>query len=381
MIAGIDFARFDQGIALGLLVGAQLIVVWFSILIASAYREQALWLPAGATALTVVAVAMLASGSAHLAQTMLLLVLALSGLQLRDLVSHVGAIRTQRLWLFRVSAWLLPVLAVANAASGEHLLFAGVLAWAGVVGALLLRAWPQCQPWAAWLLASYVMLVAGTGWLGWRSFHGDVDPAWPVAAALTAWCAMSYLSTVWRSRLFSETRIRVQGRTTVDPLTGLATPAVFHQRVHAVRNLIRRHGRPSVLLLVEIENLPVLHQRFGPEVAESAVLVAADRIRLALGVGDVAARLTHSRIAMLCEGLDLDEGVTQVASRVIVAGLKDPLPSAPSEFLQFRLVLGAVPVSDVPAQRLLQRMSARLDAELLDASERRIVTITADDLS
>ena len=381
MIAGIDFARFDQAIGLGLLAGAQLIVVWFSILIASAYREQALWLHAGATALAVVSVAMLASGSRHLAQTMLLLVLALSGLQLRYLVSHVGAIRTQRLWLFRVSAWLLPLLAVVNAASGEHLLLAGVLAWAAVASALLLRAWPQCQPWAAWVLASYVTLVAGTGWLGWRSFHGDVDPAWPVAAALTAWSAMSYLATVWRSRLFSETRIRVQGRTTVDPLTGLATPAVFHQRVHDVRNLIRRHGRPSVLLLVDIENLPALHERFGPEVAESAVLVAADRIRLALGEGDVAARLTHSRIAMLCEGLDLNEGVTQVASRVIVAGLKDPLPSAPSEFLQFRLVLAAVPVSDVPAQRLLQRMSARLDAELVKSSERRIVTITADDLS
>ncbi len=149
MIAGIDFGRFDQSIALGLLTGAKL----------------------------------------------------------RDLVSHVGAIRTQRLWLFRVSAWLLPLLAAVNAAS-----------------------------------------------------------------------------------------IRVHARGTFDPLTGLATPLVFHQRVHAVRNLIRRHGRPSVLLLVDIENL-------------------------------------------------------------------------------------AVPVNDVPAQRLLQRMAARLDAELEKASERRIVTITADDLS
>ena len=149
VIAGIDFGRFDQSIALGLLTGAKL----------------------------------------------------------RDPVSHVGAIRTQRLWLFRVSAWLLPLLAAVNAAS-----------------------------------------------------------------------------------------IRVHARGTFDPLTGLATPLVFHQRVHAVRNLIRRHGRPSVLLLGDIENL-------------------------------------------------------------------------------------AVPVSDVPAQRLLQQMAARLDAELEKASERRIVTITADDLS
>lgn len=363
-----------------MLAGAQLMVVWFSVIIANAYGERGLWLHAAGTSLALVAVGLLAGGHSLGAQTTLLLLLALAGLQLRDLVSHVGAIRTQRLWLARVSAWLLPPLALASAFSGEHLLLLGVLAWAAAVAFLLSRAWPQCLPWAIWLVAGYAALVSGLGWLGWRSLQGVADPAWPVAAALTAWSAMNYLSTVWRSRLFSETRIRVHARATVDPLTGLATPFVFHQRVHAVRELIRRHGRSSVLLLVEIENLGAMNSRFGAEVAESAVLVAADRIRSALGEGDVAARLTHSRIAMLCEGLDLTEGVTQVASRVIVAGLKDPLPAAPTEFLQFRLVLAAVPVNDVPAQRLLQRMSVRLDAELIEASERRIVTISADDL-
>ena len=38
-------------------------------------------------------------------------------------------------------------------------------------------------------------------------------------------------------------------------------------------------------------------------------------------------------------------------------------------------------LSDVSAQRLLQRMSARLDAGLAQAGERRIVTISADELT
>ena len=376
----IGFAWLDARLALALLAGAQVMVVWFSIVIANAYREQALWLHAGAAVLAVMSTAMVGGGSG-LAQPALLLVLALAGLQLRDLVSHVGAIRTQRLWLARVSAWLLPLLAVVDAASGVDLLPVGVLVWAGVVAVLLSRAWPQCQPWATWLVASYVALVAGCAWQSWRVLAGSAGSAWPVAAALTAWSAMNYLATVWRSRLFSETRIRVSGRTTVDPLTGLATPVVFHERIRAVRDLIRRNGRPSVLLLVHIENLHALYSRFGPEVAESAVLVAANRIRLTLGEGDVAARLTHSRIAMLCEGVGLTQGAAHVASRVLVAGLKEPLPMAPSEFLQFRVVLAPVPVSDEPVQRLLERMSARLDAELLEAGERRIVTISADELN
>ena len=378
-MGGIGFAWLDERLALALLAGAQAMVVWFCLVIANAYREQALWLHAAAAALAVASTALVGAGSS-VAQPALLLVLALAGLQLRDLVSHVGAIRTQRLWLARVSAWLLPVLAVTDAASGGNLLLVGVLAWTGVVTVLLSRAWRQCQPWATWLVASYVALVAGCAWQGWHVLTGVGGSAWPVAAALTAWSAMNYLATVWRSRLFSETHIRVSARTTVDPLTGLATPVVFHERIRAVRDLIRRNGRPSVVLLVHIENLHALYSRFGPEVAESAVLVAANRIRLTLGEGDVAARLTYSRIAMLCEGVGLTEGVTHVATRVLVAGLKEPLPLAPSEFLHFRVVLATVPVTDVPAQRLLERMSARLDAELLEAGERRIVTISADEL-
>ena len=376
-MTGISLAWLDQRVSLSLLAGAQVMVVWFSLVIANAYRERALWLHAAAAALAVVSIALLGVDSRY-AQTTLLLVLALAGLQLRELVSHVGAIRTPRLWLARVSSWLLPLLAVTDAATGSGLLLVGALAWAGTVAVLLTHAWPQCRPWASWLVASYAALVAGCVWLAWRSLTGSAVPVWPVAAALTAWSAMNYLATVWRSRLFSETRIRVAARTTIDPLTGLATPVVFHERIRAVRDLMKRYGRPSVLLLVHIENLHSLYSRFGPEVAESAVLVAANRIRLTLGVGDVAARLTHSRIAMLCEGVALSEGVTQVASRVVVAGLKEPLPLAPSEFLQFRVVVATVPLNDAPPQRLLELMSARMDADLREASERRIVTISGD---
>ena len=170
MIAGISPAWLDERVALSLLAGAQVMVVWFSVVIANAYREQALWLHAGAAVLAVVSVALLGGGS-RFAPTTLLLVLALAGLQLRDLVSLVGAIRTPRLWLARVSAWLLPVLAVADAAAGVNLLLLGVLAWTGVVTVLLSRApgrsasrgrpgwWPAMWRWSP----------AAHGWAGARS--------------------------------------------------------------------------------------------------------------------------------------------------------------------------------------------------------------------
>jgi GGDEF domain-containing protein len=371
----------DELVALSLLAGAQVMVICFSVVMANAYRERALLVHAGATTLGVIAAGVLVGGRPVLAQVTLLTMLAVAGLQLRDLVSHAGALRNPRLWLMGLSVGLLPVLVIVTAVSGFNVLLLGVAVWTAVVGVLMVRAWPQSQPWIGWLLASCGALVAGTAWLGWRSLDAVPDPALPLAACLTVWSALNYLATVWRSRIISETSIRITARNTVDPLTGLATPLVFHERIHAVRSLIRRYGHPSVLLLVHIENLHALYSEFGPDVAESAVLVAANRIRQALGDGDVAARLSHSRIGMLCEGVGLAEGAANVASRVLVAGLREPLPAAPTEFLHFRVVLALVPVSDVPAKSLLQRMSSHLDAQSHEGGERRIVTLNADELA
>ena len=368
-------------VALNLLVGAQVMVVCFSVVMANAYRERALLLHAGATILGVIAAAVLVAGRPALAQVALLLLLAFAGLQVRDMVSHAGAVRNPRLWLTVLCVGVLPAAALVTAVTGFNMLLPGVAAWTAVTLLLLLRAWPQSQPWVMWLAGSCAALAGGIGWLGWRSLDAVPDPALPLAACLTAWTALTHLTTVWRSRILSETRVRTDARNTVDPLTGLAAPLVFYERVRAVRNLMRRYGHPSVLLLAHIENLHQLNSQYGPEVAESAVLVAANRIRQTLTDGDVAARLSHSRIGMLCEGVGLAEGAANFASRILVAGLKDPLPAAPTEFLQFRMVMALVPVTDVTPKSVMQRMSDCLDTQVREAGERRIVTLGDDQLA
>jgi diguanylate cyclase (GGDEF)-like protein len=370
----------EEWVALGAFTGAQLVVVCFSVVIANTYRDRALLLHALGTLVGVLGVQMLVGDHAFLAQAALLLVLAVDGMQLLDLVSHAGALRNPRRWLVAVSLGVLPVLAIATAVGRWHLLLVGVTAWIAVVAVIMIRTWSQSQPWARWLLPGKLFIGAAAAWLGWRSMDAQPDPALPLAALLALWSATVFLATAWRSRIFSETRLRIDARNTVDPLTGLSTPLIFFERVKAVRSLIKRYGHPSVLLLVHIENLDKLAAEFGPEVSESAVLVAANRIREALRDGDVAARLSHSRIGVLAEGTSLAEGSANIASRILVAGLKEALPAAPTEFLHFRIVLGAVPVNDVAPKALLQRMANILDDQLRAPTERRIVTLTADDL-
>lgn len=371
----------DELVALGAFAGAQVLVVCFSVIVANTYRERALLLLGAATMMAVLAVQTLVGGHPFLAEAAVLVVLSIDGLQLRELVSHAGALRQPRRWLLGISMVLLPALALATGLGRWHLLLPGLAAWITVVVVIMLRAWPQSQPWARWLVPGQLALGAGAAWLGWRSLDAEPDPALPLAALLTVWSAAGFLACAWRSRIFSETRLRIQGRNTVDPLTGLSTPLIFYERVRAVRNLIKRYGHPSVVLLVHIDKLPQLSAEFGPEAAESALLAAANRIRESLRDGDVAARLSHSRIGVLAEGMSTAEAAANIASRILVAGLKEPLPATPTEFLQFRIVLAAVPVDDVPAKTLMQRLATRMDEQLKAPTEKRIVTLTADELA
>lgn len=365
---------------LGACVGAQVLVVLLSALQANAYRERALLLHAAATLMGVVTLQVVIGRHAGVPAAVLLLVPALAGLQLLDLCSHAGGLRQGRRWLLATSAVLLPVLAVASAWT-RWATVAGLLLWGVVVAMVVARAWRQSQPWIWWLPPALAALLAAGGWLLAGAGTQDVTDALPAAALLAFWSAATYVASVWRGRQFSETRARLQARNTVDPLTGLATPLVLAERVQAARHLTRRYGHPSVLMVVNIDNLGAVATEFGLEAAESAVLAAASRVRESLlRDGDVAARLQHARIGVLAEGVAPGQAAATVAGRILVAGLKEPLAVAPAEFLQFRIVLAAVPVAEVAPKVLLQRLNARLDREVQGASDKRIVTLAPEEL-
>jgi GGDEF domain-containing protein len=365
---------------LGAFVGAQVLVVFFCVIKANAYRERALLLHAAATLMGVVSVQVLIGNRPVLPPAVLLLVPALAGLQFLDLMSHAGGLRQARRWLLAVSAGVLPLLAV-GAIYSVWAMAAGMVLWTAVVVLAMIRAWRQSKPWIWWLVPALAALALASLHMAVDAAPFDLDDAVLVAGLLTVWSGCTYLATGWRGRIFGETAARVQARNTTDPLTGLATPLVLAERVHAARHLTRRYGHPSVLMLVNIDNLAALAVEFGPEAAESAVLAAASRVREALlRDGDVAARLAHARIGVLAEGVAPGQAAATVAGRILVSGLKEPLAAVPAEFLRFRIVMAAVPVDDVSPKVLLQRLNARLDAEVQGNSERRIVTLTQEEL-
>jgi GGDEF domain-containing protein len=364
---------------LGAFVGAQLLLVCFCVIKANTYRERALLLHGAATLMSVMAVQVLIGN--HLPPAVLLLVPALAGLQLMDLVSHAGGVRKARRWLLAVSVLILPLMA-GGAIYSVWALAAGITLWTAVVVLMLLRAWRQSQPWIWWLLPGVIALVIASFEVAVDHPPYSIEDAVLLSGLLTAWSACTYLATGWRGRILGETRARLNARKTVDPLTGLATPLVLAERILAARHLVRRYGHPSVLMVVHIENLNALAEEFGPETAESAVLAAASRVQEALmRDGDVAARLTHARFAVLVEGAAPGEASATVATRILVAGLKEPLAAARAEYLQFRIVLAGVPTDEVAPKLLLQTLNARMDQEARGGSDRRIVTLTQEEMT
>jgi len=364
---------------LGAFVGAQVLLVCFCVVQANIYRERAQLLHAAATLMAVVAVQSLIGPYPVLPPAVMLLVPALAALQLMELMSHAGALRRARRWVLAV-VLVLPLLA-AGAVVEPWCLVAGLVLWAVLVLVVLLRTWRQSRPWIWWLLPGLVALGLAGLVTATQAPDESIGDAVRVGGLLTLWAACTYLATAWRGRLFGETRARVNARNTIDPLTGLATPLVLAERMMAARHLVRRYGHPSVVMVVHIENLPALAEEFGPEAAESAVLAAASRVRDSLlRDGDVAARLAHARIGVLVEGAAPGEAAATVATRILVAGLKEPLAAARAEYLRFRIVLAGLSAQDLPPKQMLHKLNARMDGELRAASERRIVTMTQDEL-
>lgn len=365
---------------LGACVGAQVLLVFFCVIQANAYRERALLLHAVATLMAVVAMQAVVGNETMLPPAVLLLVPALAGLQLMDLVRHAGGLRQGRRRLLLVSAVVLP-LATLAAAYTLWAVGAATVLWTAVVALVLGRAWRQSQPWVWWLVPGLLALVLAAFDVTLTKAPYSAEDAGLLAGLLTLWAACTYLATSWRGRIFGETRARVHARNRVDPLTGLATPMVLTERIVAARHLTRRYGHPSVVMVVHIENLPAIVEEAGPEGAEAAVLAAASRVRDALKRdGDVAARLTHARIGVLAEGAAPGEAAASVATRILAAGLKEPVPAARAEYLRFRIVMAAVPPDDGGPRQLMNKLNQRMDQELRLASDRRIVTVAQDEL-
>ncbi|MFL6693368.1 MAG: GGDEF domain-containing protein [Ramlibacter sp.] len=363
---------------LGALMGAQLLLVVLSMLIANAYRDRGLLVHAAGVTLGVVVIDGLVSPLHSLASAGLLGVMGFSAMHVQGLTTHVGSLRPFRRWMSATSMLLAALALLATVVREPLLLVLGAFVLFGLDAAVLPRAWPQSKPWALWVIAGQgALLVAGL-LVGLPGLPQDNQLL--LGVLLAFWSMAIYLASVWRSRVFGERRWQQAAERHEDPLTGLATAAVLGQRVQLARSLMRRHGHPSSLLLVHVDELARIANELGAQRAEAATLEAGLFVRSALGRADVAGRIGQNRFAILSEGSSTQEAAAHVATRIVSAGLREPLHSVEGAFLHFRIVVAELPIDDASVPALLQSLGERLDADVVRRSERRIHILPAEDL-
>jgi diguanylate cyclase (GGDEF)-like protein len=110
-----------------------------------------------------------------------------------------------------------------------------------------------------------------------------------------------------------------------DPVTGAATPWVFHDRL---RNAVARRLRspaPLAVMLVDLDHFALVNSEHGRDAGDAVLRAVAERLRSCVRTEDTVARLSADVFAVLVD----DPGATPVAvlgERVRLAvGLPVPL--------------------------------------------------------
>jgi diguanylate cyclase (GGDEF)-like protein len=102
-----------------------------------------------------------------------------------------------------------------------------------------------------------------------------------------------------------------------DYLTGLANRSEFETSVRRELAGVNRHGRPLSLMLMDLDELKKINDRFGHHAGDEAILMVAQVIRKAVRTSDLSARLGGDEFGIAMPDADLGhagEVVTRIQS-------------------------------------------------------------------
>ena len=114
-----------------------------------------------------------------------------------------------------------------------------------------------------------------------------------------------------------------------DYLTGLANRSEFETSVRRELAAVNRHGRPLSLMLMDLDELKKINDRFGHHAGDEAILLVAKVIRKAVRTSDLSARLGGDEfgIAMPDAGLGhAGEVVTRIQDALREQNLSGATP-------------------------------------------------------
>ena len=139
-----------------------------------------------------------------------------------------------------------------------------------------------------------------------------------------------------------------------DPLTGLASRALFNDRLaHALACAERDQTRTSVLT-VDLDRFQSINDSFGHAVGDILLGAVGERLRGCVRTTDTVARLGADEFAMLLHDVELRDRAIAVASRVLQV-LRQPFPiNGRDVFIDASIGIAFGAVGHQDAESLLQ---------------------------
>ena len=352
--------------------GICLLVLVLSLLVGYAYRERMLWWHAATLAIATLG-HIIATDNPGIYTTFWAIQLALAAQALQRAGGSTGAMRRPAIVL-RVISLVFVLLALSTLLSEKHFSLL-LLAWAAAMGWYFLRSWNQSGPWIYWLAVGQIALLfqwflSRSAILGLNFMHPEVG----ALATLAIFAISTYIGMVWASRLGTENALRMEARERVDPLTGLAMPRVFLDRVDGA--FIRSHnmGYACALMLIRIENMEKIVAEQQLDNSEAVVLAASRAIASSLRSQDSAARLAGNRFGVIAEGIAAG-AANRLATQIMARGLRAEEWGLRGSELQFQITVVEVMKPKDSSASLFQQLEHLLHQMAAHQGKGRIRTL------
>ena len=260
--------------------------------------------------------------------------------------------------------------------------------WGSVMGAGFayrsIQSLETAGPWKWWLMLGHAAgLVVALVFL--MELTDVKSTYWPVILMLLVQAPPIYLALVWRSRLLNEIRLRSAAANVTDPLTGLATTPVLIERVMRIMSRSQHNKNApasSALFLIEVQNWHGLLNELGADFNEKLQLETALRLRRSVGDNDLVARIRQFRFAVVAQGLESDHEVTNLATRLVVSGLRIDSPLLPGVELKLRVIVTSLkfpaPLTLPATNEWLDSLAERFQAWPSTHRSRSILVVAED---
>jgi diguanylate cyclase len=110
-----------------------------------------------------------------------------------------------------------------------------------------------------------------------------------------------------------------------DPLTGLASRLVLHDRLRLALERVRRQGTAVAVLFIDLDRFKVINDSLGHDTGDRVLRVVSERLRSSARGADLAVRFGGDEFIVVCEDLDGPAGALAIAER-LGALLRMPVP-------------------------------------------------------